>query len=248
MRVACVEYLNALPFTDALETLFDHNQLNYIEAVPAICANLLKTGEVDLALLPIGAIADFDKLYLISDFCIACDGPVRTVKLFSNQAIEDIDTIVLDSSSRTSNELLRVLLRDYWKKTAVNLIRESDALPSAHFAKLKIGDAAFELEGKHVFEYDLGEIWYALTGLPFVFAIWVSTKQISKEQQTILNEAFNKSIASIDQLIDKKLEYNSQILETYFKENIHYGLDANKKEGMKQFFKRAGIPNSLIEY
>lgn len=247
MKVACVEYLNALPFTDALESLFDNNQLHYIKEVPAMCAHLLKTGAVDVALLPIGAIADFDKLYLISDYCIACVGPVRTVKLFSNQAIEDLGTIVLDSSSRTSNELLRILLRDYWKNSHVNLIRESDGIPNAQIAKLKIGDAAFELEGSYEYEFDLGEIWYALTGLPFVFAVWVSTKQISKNQQHVLNEAFKKSIASIDTLIKKKEKYNAQILETYFKTNIHYSLDANKKEGMKDFIKRIGIPNNLIE-
>lgn len=247
MKVACVEYLNALPFTDALEILFKKNQLNYIKAVPANCANLLKTGAVDLALLPIGAISDFEKLYLISDYCIACVGPVRTVKLFSNQSIESIDSIVLDSASRTSNELLRILLKDYWKNSSIKLIKESDEFSNAQFAKLKIGDAAFELEGRYAFEYDLGEIWYALTGLPFVFAVWVATKQISKEQQNILNEAFKKSIASIDQLIYKKEEYNSQILESYFKHNIHYELDVNKKEGMKQFLNRAGISNCLMD-
>lgn len=247
MKVACVEYLNALPFTDALEILFKKNQLNYIKAVPANCANLLKTGAVDLALLPIGAISDFEKLYLVSDYCIACVGPVRTVKLFSNQSIESIETIVLDSASRTSNELLRILLRDYWKNSSIKLIKESDEFSNAQFAKLKIGDAAFELEGRYAFEYDLGEIWYALTGLPFVFAVWVATKQISKEQQNILNEAFKKSIASIDQLIYKKEEYNSQILESYFKHNIHYELDVNKKEGMKEFLNRAGISNCLMD-
>ena len=60
MKVACVEYLNALPFTDALEALYKDNQLEYVKAVPSACARMLKTGEVDIALLPIGALVDFE--------------------------------------------------------------------------------------------------------------------------------------------------------------------------------------------
>lgn len=246
MKVACVEYLNALPFTDALEALYKDNQLEYVKAVPSACARMLKTGEVDIALLPIGALVDFEKLHLVSEYCISCIGPVRTVKLFSNQAIEVIDTIALDPSSRTSNILVKILLRDFWKRDKVKLVMESDSKKDESMASLKIGDAAFQLEGLYAYEYDLGEIWYEMTRLPFVFAVWVSIKPTNQVQQNILNQAFNKSVTAIDQLIQTKKDYDKEILESYFKENIHYGLDELKKRGMQHFIELSGIPNILI--
>ncbi len=247
MKLACVQYLNALPFTTALREQSKHNAFQIIEAVPSQCAEMLKSEEVDLALLPVGALIDFKQLYLASDYCIGCLGEVRTVKLFSNTPIESIQEIELDPSSRTSNILLQILMQEYWKRNDIVYKDPTFQTSERHHAKLIIGDQAFEMENRYQYEYDLGKAWFELTTLPFVFAIWVSKNAIQPEKKQELNKLFRPYVETIHQLAQNQNHYDQQILQSYFSQNILYELDSNKLQGLNRFLELANIPNCLHE-
>ena len=122
-------------------------------------------------MLPIGALQEKNH-FIFSDYCIGCDGDVQTVCVFSNKnSLEEIHSISYDEASRTSNLLLEILLRFYWKKNNIQLVAPNESAD----AKLIIGDAAFQETKQSKLVIDLGEEWKKFTGLPFVFAVWVST-------------------------------------------------------------------------
>lgn len=230
-----VEYLNALPFARALHAVRDSLEFNILSGNPRECAEKLSQGIADIALLPVGALADFDQLYPVSDFCIGCDGPVRTVCVFSHIPFSQISSISEDQESRSSNLLLHTLNEHFWKVRQEIKIRPYDQESDG---KLIIGDRAFEAEKSYAYKLDLGLEWKNLTGLPFAFAIWVSRKKLPRDVQAFMNERFKNFLDRPD--FYKDLDYHDSgvaDLETYFRKNISYVLDKEKIEAIKLLYR-----------
>ena len=199
-KVSAVSYLNTIPFIYGLKQskLLDtiDLQLDY----PAICADKLINGEVDIALVPVVVIPQLEDAYIISDYCIGSDAEVDTVCLYSNVPISEIESIALDYQSRTSTALLRLLLNEYWKITPQLTTTESgfeNKINGKH-AALVIGDRAFELNNKYSYIYDLSAIWKEMTGLPFVFAAWVSNAKLPQDFIVAFNNALENGLTDID--------------------------------------------------
>ena len=150
----------------------------------------LQNNEVDLALLPIAVIPTLDYAELVSPYCISSDGAVQTV-LFSEVPLEQIDSILLDYHLRTSNALVQLLSKHFWKiqpkfkKSDVDF--ESNI--QSNTAGVIIGDRAYNYRDSFPFVYDLSEEWKKFGGLPFVFACWVSNKP--------LDSSFKKPFSSL---------------------------------------------------
>ena len=231
-KLVAVEYLNTLPYIYGLQQHPSLLDLEIILAPPAECARLLKTdSDLDLALIPVGSFSDFDELYVLDGFGIACDGPVDSVCVYSNKNWDQVYQISLDPSSRTSNLLLQLLLDQQLFPNPIQVVLSS----SDYDAKLVIGDEA--LKNNSIFSYrkDLGEEWKKYTGFPFVFACWASQKKLNQELITELKQLFQKGINSLTQMIyEKNL---SPIQANYLQTNIHYGLDEHKKQGLSRFLK-----------
>ncbi len=243
LRIATVKYLNALPFLHALKELANRHLIELVEATPAVCSELLHRDQVDVALMPVGAISDFEKLFIVSDYCISCDGSVRTVKLFSSHPIEELQQIVLDNSSRSSNLLIQILCREYWKKPDIIFTNRVNRIPNLKTGFVKIGDEVFELEDYFPYEYDLGLEWKSFTGLPFVFAAWVSKTKLKVTDIAMLNDIFKSSLLSISDLIANNIDLNQINLDGYFEKNIYYELDENRRKGLLKFLELAGMRN-----
>ena len=241
-KVSAVSYLNTIPFIYGLK------QSKLIEIIdlhlhyPAICADKLISKEVDIALMPVVAIPQLEDAYIISDYCIGSDGKVDTVCLYSDVPIHEIESIALDYQSRTSVALLQILLKEYWHvcpkliNTGIGFedrIKEKDAA-------LVIGDRAFELNNKHEYIYDLSDIWKRMTGLPFVFAAWVSNKRLPQDLIVAFNEALEKGLLDIEKaLVVEGENYKScSNPEDYLNHKISFGLDAEKQKGMKIFLEK----------
>ena len=183
IKVSAVSYLNTMPFIYGLKhSNFIKSidlQLNY----PSLCAEKLLNNEVDIALVPVAIIPQLKNYFLISDYCIGSFGCVDTVCLYSNVDIREVTKITLDYQSITSVALLKILLKEYWDLkpliTKSNPGFENNIKGSN--AELVIGDRAFKMNNQYKYIYDLSEIWKEMTGLPFVFATWVSNKIISKK-------------------------------------------------------------------
>ena len=114
IKVSAVSYLNAIPFIYGLKTSKISNFIELTLDFPAVCSDKLLNNRVDIGLIPIVSISKIKDPQIITDYCIGSDGRVDTVCLYSNVPVSDIESISLDYQSRTSRELLRVLLNEYW--------------------------------------------------------------------------------------------------------------------------------------
>lgn len=238
MRVTAVSYLNTKPLLYGLLAGDLRDELVIQLDIPSVCAQRLIDGEADLGLVPIAALPEIPDCRLISDYCIGTDGPVRTVCIYSQRPIEELDTIYLDFHSRTSVMLTRLLLGEHWK-LAPELV---DACPGyedqigGKVGGLVIGDRAIEWEPRFAYRYDLGEEWKKHTGLPFVFAAWVSRKPLPAAFVKRFNAALAKGVAAIPELLlllpNPRPGFD---LEQYYRRNISYELTPEKRRAMDRF-------------
>jgi chorismate dehydratase len=208
-------------------------------APPSTCAENLKEGTADLALIPVGALVDLPEYHIVSDYCIGAQGAVKTVCLFSQVPIESIEKVLLDYQSRTSVALIQVLMTHYWKKQ-VEYIPASSGFTdqiTGNQAAVVIGDKTMDLLDKHPFIYDLSEVWERYTGgLPFVFAVWVSRRQMDPLFVSLFNQALEQGVNHISDLI--KILPNTHpgfSIKEYLENNISYSLDNRKKEALARF-------------
>ena len=178
IRVGAVSYLNAKPLYYGLCEHFPQIRLSM--EVPSRLAEQLSDGELDVALIPSveylrGAVRGYE---IIPGFAIAAHGPVRSVKLFSRVPWHRVQRLALDAGSRTSQVLARIWLEarhGVRPKQVEELPLGVSALESSADAVLVIGDRAMRVPGESFHDVvDLGEAWHTLTGLPFVFALWVA--------------------------------------------------------------------------
>lgn len=239
MKVVIVGYLNTMPFIQGLK----HYGLEIIKAHPAKCAEILHEGQVDAGLVPLGALEEDQTYYLLKDFGISCNGEVRTVCLFGETPIEEWEEVVLDYQSRTSVLLAQILLKEYWslKPTIIKGYPGYEKEIKGSKGGLIIGDRAFEYEEKLPYKYDLGAIWKEMTGLPFVFALWVATKPLSIKQRDLLENALEygiKNFEMTDSMVNLPLD-----AKAYFKKNIEYEIDFAKQKAVQLFLHKTGKSN-----
>ncbi len=241
VKLTAVNYLNTKPFIYGLIQSGMEKELEMYKDIPAVCADKLINDEVDMALIPVAALANLPQHFIVSDYCIGCDGEVKTVCLYSNNPIEDINRIYLDVHSRTSAALTKILMKEYWKKSVEyspiyeieNMLVDDDS------AILAIGDKTIGMESKYRYTYDLGVAWKDMTGLPFVFAAWVANKKMEPEFLKRFNAALAHGLAHIPELLFILPETNLSFdLKKYFEENISYDLNDKKKEALRLFMSK----------
>jgi chorismate dehydratase len=238
--VAAVNYLNTKPLLYGIKKHPVFEQIDLVEDYPAKIADMLLNGIVDLALVPIAIIPQMKQHHIITDFCIGSDGAVASVCLFSEVPVQEIEELYLDYQSRTSVLLAKLLLKEYWKKN----VRFIDA-PSEEFknkivastAGVIIGDRALEQRLKSKYIYDLGEAWKHHTGLPFVFAAWISNKRLFADFVIQFNEANAVGVQHLNEVITEN-PCTVIDLRKYYTECISYNLDEGKKKGMKLFLEK----------
>lgn len=237
IKIAAVSYINTLPFVYGLEKTEIISKIDIGKYIPSECANKLINNEVDVGLIPVAAIPELKEFYVISDFCIAAKKTVDSVFLFSQVPINEIENIILDYQSKSSNNLTKVLSKLYWKITP-NFIDPFEGYETEIFGKtagVVIGNRALEIRKNFNYVYDLAEQWKNLTGNPFVFALWVSNKKLP---QTFIDE-FNNSLKFGVENIDK-LENNTGYLSDneffgYLNESLNYNYTELEKQSLDLF-------------
>jgi len=243
VRISAISYLNSLPFAWCLEhsDILDEIELSY--DIPSQCADKLLSGEADIGLIPIVETLRMPEHYIVSDLCIGAGDAVRTVLLASETSIENISTIYLDSHSRTSVALARVLAKNYWKITPEWIHFSDDILTyprNGHSAAVVIGDKAFGVQLPYI--YDLAEEWNKFSGLPFVFACWVANKPLNERFVSRFNDAMrhlNGNMDAIAACYKDKAPTGVDLLD-YWTNNISYPLTEDKRKGLKLFLQYAG--------
>ncbi len=206
---------------------------------PANIATQLLNNSIDIGLVPVAVIPSLKEHYIISDYCIGCDGEVSSVGLFSNVPLNDIENIILDYQSRTSAELLKIIIKEHWKIN-VKFIDGKENYEheiGGTTAGLIIGDRVFEQKKNSKFYYDLGTAWKELTGLPFVFAAWVANKKIADSFITDFNTANAIGFNHLQKIINQHTNANID-LQQYYTHYLSYNFDKKKKEALQLFLSK----------
>lgn len=220
------------------------DEIELVIDYPSKVAAMLIENEIDIGLVPVAAITRLKEHYIISDYCIGCDGEVASVCLFSDVPVDEIKTILLDYQSKTSVALLRVLLQEHWK-IEPELVAGGEGYESAikgTTAGLIIGDRAFKQRTVSPYIYDLGLVWKEMTGMPFVFAVWVSYKKIDPVFAANFNKANAAGFNNIPGIISTNTSPYYDLLK-YYTENIKYSFSADYKLALAAFMQKMLLLN-----
>jgi chorismate dehydratase len=238
IKVGAVSYLNTKPLLYGFKHGLYSDEIELVEGYPARIASMLLNNEVDVGLVPVAIIPALKEYHIISDYCIGAEGTVGSVCLFSDVPIEKVDKVLLDYQSRTSASLAKILIKNYWNLSPLIVHAEEmfESEIGGTTAGLVIGDRAFEQRLKSKYVYDLAEAWIAYTGLPFVFAAWISNKALPSEFIADFNKINKIGLDNIDKVVQEN-PYEFYDLHSYFTKEISYDLDSAKRKGLDKFLK-----------
>jgi len=239
--IGAVTYLNARPLTFCLEQEAPRARISF--DLPARLAEALSSGDIDVALVPSIELARNPELSIVSDACVACDGPVRSVKLFSRVPPDRIERLALDEGSRTSAALVRILLAErFGLKPRLEPLPIGATLDSLEAdAAMLIGDRGMFPPGDGFrFEWDLGEQWSNWTGLPLVFAMWAARPGVDlNETARVLTTARDKGIQRLDEIARLEspgLGIPEDECLRYLRENLQFKLGDQQRAGLELFY------------
>lgn len=237
IRISAVSYTNTKPFLYGIQNSAIIDKIDLSLDIPADCAQKLIDDKVDIGLIPVAATLNLPEWHIVTDYCIGAVGAVNSVFIFSNCDIQDVKAVQLDPQSRTSNNLARVLLKNYWKIQPELITDAADYAQSTdpNIAFVQIGDRTFGKKEQYKYVYDLSEHWQKLTGLPFLFAAWIANKPISEEFVSEFNEALKHGLAHRTELLKEIPQRADFDLEDYLMHKLEFELTEDKKKAMYLF-------------
>lgn len=241
LRIGAVGYLNARPLTWALDRWPDRWSVRY--DVPSACAALLHRGDVDLGLIPSIEYLQREDYRFVPGLAIGSRGAVDSVAVYTRVPIERVRTIALDTSSRTSVALVKVLCRHRFgiEPSLVPHVPDLAAMTAAYDAALLIGDPAFDTDhaALGLDKLDLGAEWLALTGLPFVYAAWTGHPgAVTATDVLALQEAQREGTSSVDAIAAEYGGGDAQRAARaarYLRDNVKYALGPEEIAGLQRF-------------
>ncbi|HEV8283368.1 MAG TPA: menaquinone biosynthesis protein [Chitinophagaceae bacterium] len=237
IKVGSVSYLNTRPLVYGLKLPPINEEIELVEETPARLAELLMNDDIDVGLIPVAIIPQLKQYFIVSDYCIGTESEVASVCLFSEVPLEEIQKVYLDYQSRSSVALLKWLMKEYWGIHPQIEQAKDDSYRKeikGTTAGLVIGDRAFEQRKISTFIYDLASEWRSITGLPFVFAAWISNKPLPEAFIQKFNEANAMGLNHLDE-IAKTQQFDLFDLKKYYSLHMSYKLDERKKKGMELF-------------
>jgi chorismate dehydratase len=241
VRLGAVSYLNSEPHVFGLE---EDSGFRLERDVPSRVARRLHAGDVDLGLIPSIEYA-FGHYAIVPGCAVASRGPVRSVSLFHHGPLEKVRRVALDTASRTSVALAKVLLRERLGPPGPQYVPMAPSLVdmlAVADAALLIGDPALDAEDRAP-RLDLGEEWRRVTGLPFVFAFWagrpgaVNPAGVRRLQSALADG--RRHLDAIARAHDRGDEARAAVHETYLRSNIVYELGEEEVAGLREFYRRA---------
>jgi chorismate dehydratase len=252
-RLGAVDYLNARPLVYGLELRSDLFRLRF--DVPSKCAALLHEGSIDVGMIPSIEYLRGHDYRIVPAIGIISNGPVASVALFTTTPIPAIRTIAADSSSRTSNGLLRVLCAERFgiDPEFHPMAPEPELMLRRCDAALLIGDPALFLEHEALGaeKVDLGEQWASMTGLPFVWAFWAGRPgALSRAAVKALTSARDEGVAESDSIAEMYCgPARAARGKAYLRENIYYVLGDREEAGLRKYYEladRHGVVDRVV--
>lgn len=237
IKISAVSYTNTQPFIYGLRHTDIIHKIDLSLDIPSDCAQKLIDNQVDIGLIPVAAVIDLPHWEIVSDYCIGANGPVNSVFLFSNCDIREVKKVQLDPESRSSNNLARVLLKNYWKLEPELVRNANDYAQSIepHTAFVQIGDRTFGKTQQYQYVYDLAGVWKDFTGLPFLFAAWIANKPISQEFMNEFNESLKFGLDKRAEVIKELPAHPNFDLDDYLMHKLDFSLTKEKEQALNLF-------------
>jgi len=267
LKIGKIPYANLFPIFYALQKRCDCSEYEFIEGVPSTVNRLLRSGEIDVS--PSSSIEYLrykNQYSLIENHSISSKGPAGSILLLSRKPIEKLksETIKVSSQSETSVVLLKIILKKFHgTECSLEPSDESpDSLINKAGAFLVIGDEALKAKKtlSPVYIYDLGDLWYENTGLPFVFALWIARKDCLVQKGSLIKTFINDlekskvlALKSLDEIAEElrpllikrySLNMTKEELVSYWT-GISYELSEEHRKGLELFRKYAEESHSL---
>lgn len=245
MRVGIVHYVNSRPLSRGLLAAGADDPLVCELLPPAAIADRLRSGELDVGLVPSIELARIPDLEVVPGLAIAATHEVRSVLLVSRVPVGEIESVALDENSRTSAALVRILLSERYglepeyRPAAADL----DAMLASADAALIIGDPALAVPRERYVVLDLAGEWLELTGLPFVFAVWAARGEIAARVPVDrFLASFETGLAELDAIVDETAAESglpAAVVRDYFTRNLRYRMGPAEQAGLAEFLRRA---------
>jgi chorismate dehydratase len=255
VKIGRIPYVNCYPVYGAVDRGLVRLDAEVVSGVPTDLNRRMAAGTLDVSVVSAVEYArDCQRYLLLPDLAISCDGPVRSVMLFSKRPAADLTgcRVLISRSSMTSVALLELLFEQIWQSEPAFVLGDAEVPDIARFAeddheaRLVIGDAALKLSGSldYPFQYDLGQEWKNWTGQPFVFAVWVAQRTTPVADALRVHAGLIASrdwgIANTDLLADQAsgaTGIDRGTCVTYLS-GLDYGLSYPHLAGLTEFFRR----------
>lgn len=269
IRLGRIPWINCYPVYGAIDRGIVPVEAGLVTATAAELNDLLAAGELDVSVVSAVEYARNAAAYhLLPDLAISCDGPVRSVALFSRRPVHELDgaTVLRTASSRTSILLLELLCRHRWRvrpKFATVRAESADLTALAgfpHEAVLVIGDAALLLAADRRYPYmtDLGLAWKEWTGLPFVFAVWAARRDADHLAVQRVHRALLSArqwglghLAELANAASRATGIDVTTTAAYFGD-LDYALSYRHLAGLTDFFRRLAqdglVPDGSLSF
>ena len=246
-RVAASSYLNTAPLIWSFARGARRGEVELLtDTAPARCADMLARGQVEAALVPVIEYQRLPEAAVVPGVCVGAKREVHSVVLVTRGArLEDVASVALDTSSRTSAALVEVIFREFVGRapSLEPFVPELEDMLREHDAALVIGDPAmtFRREGLRV--YDMATLWREFTGLGFVFAMWMAHESAASRVGSVdFAAARDEGLASVEEIAaeyERELGRPRAELVSYLTRNICFGLDEEMRAGLELFFRLA---------
>ena len=246
LKVCAVSFLNTTPLVWGLLHGPQRGFFDLDFQIPSVCADQVASGAADIGIIPCFELTR-QNLEIAPGTGIACHGPVRSILLISKGPAGAIRRLAVDSSSRTSVELARVILERRYGATPELIPHPPDLEPMLRVADaaLIIGDPALRIDPERVpYEtHDLGAEWVEMTGLPMVFAVWAGRKSIiTPEVIDTFRESCRYGRERIEEIVAAESAsrgFPPELVRRYLTRHIVHELDERDQRGMELFLSYA---------
>lgn len=261
LRVGEINYSNCIPIFYTLKKRHQCADYTFVQGIPSELNQLISDGKIDIS--PSSSIEyaiNPERYLILPELSISSIKKVESILLFSKLPMEELNnkTIALTKASATSTVLLKILLKKMYNysNTFVEIVDCLEEGLRKYPAYLLIGDEALNenINKKRLFVYDLGELWYNLTGKPFVFALWLVRRESASTQKELIAQFYKDLLASkkeaykdLVNIVDDVKIYNnigSEMLIRYWK-TISYDLTRKHIDGLLEFYNYSKIENII---
>jgi len=271
LKIGRIPYINCYPVYGAIDRGLIRIDADLVDGVPTALNAKMAAGELDVSVVSAVEYARDSRRYLLlPDLAISCDGPVRSVMLFSKRPATELTSrrVLVSKSSMTSVALLELLFENVWHARPNFVPTDAEISDVARFegeehdARLVIGDAALLLSSgaapRYPHSYDLGEVWKEWTGLPFVFAVWVAQRNVIVNDALAVHAGLINSrdwgIANIPTLALQAASATGVPVAACneYLAGLDYGLSYPHLAGLTEFYRRlverGSVPNGTLTF